>query len=141
VHWWAAPDLANVLVREDGRFMGTEFQTSSVVRLKRSGRRWFVLIDDEIARSRALMARANQMLESRGGRTVSIDLRPMSHAQRKLALTTAVKRLISDRLIKYELVVGDNTELHAELRQMTTLFIISNRIELVENPEVNPGGS
>ena len=60
----------------------------------------------------------------------------MTHDQRMVAFTTAIKKLSVDRWIKYELVVGKNTELSAELKQIATIFNLHYRIEFVENPGV-----
>lgn len=130
------PDLANVVVRENASYLGAEYQTSSIIRLRRIAQRWYASIEEEIFLSEVTKAQARRMLENGTYRFFSIDLRPMTHEQRMVAFNTALKKLSFDRSIKYELVVGKNTDLSAELKQIATILNLHYRIEFVENPVV-----
>ena len=129
-----SPDLAHILVRENVRYWGIESKTIGVVQLKRSGQRWFVLIDEELALSRAVTAMAGQMLSNTPYRTVSLDLRAMSPGQQIVAVKKAMTLLVADRWLKYEFVVGTNSDLQAELHQMATVFSVNFRIGFTEKP-------
>lgn len=133
------PEVANIVIRENARYMGMDYQTSSVLRLKQVGQRWYVLIDDEIFWTQVSAAQARQVHEGKEYRTVSIDLRPMTHAQRMAAFMTTARKMMSDRFVKYEIVVGTDAELSSELREIATIFNLHYRIQFVENPAVSPG--
>ena len=133
------PEVANVVIRENARYMGMDYQTSSVLRLKQIGQRWYVLIDDEIFWTAVSTVQARQMHAGKKYHTVSIDLRPLTHDQRMGAFRTAARNMMSDRFVKYEIVVGTHVELSSELREIATIFDLHYRIQFVENSAVRPG--
>jgi hypothetical protein len=132
------PDLINIVVRENASVMGAQHQITSVLRLRRLEQRWYVAIDERIFEAELTSEQARRMLASGPYRTLSIDLRPMTRDQRIVSFMTVVQALLSDRWIKYQLVVGRDTNLTSELRQFATVLNVHYRIEFDENPTVKP---
>ncbi|MGW8392725.1 hypothetical protein [Pseudoduganella sp. HUAS MS19] len=129
-----APDLANVVVRERARIRGEEYQTSSVVRLKRIEDRWFVLVDDEVFQTKVAAAGVQRIKEKRPYNLLSVDFRALTHNQRSIAFKAAARRLMRESDTKYEFVVGKDADLSSELRQLASVLNVQYRIEFVESP-------
>jgi hypothetical protein len=123
-------------MQENARYMGVDRQTNSVVRLKRAADRWYVTIDDQVFQSLVAMAQAQRMLNDAPAGSVSVDLRTMPPDQQQAAFSKVMKTMMSDRFVKYELVVGKNKTLAAECLDIATVFNLHYRMQMVETPSI-----
>jgi len=114
--------------------MGEEYKTVSVLRLKRTVDSWFVLIDEEVFHAEVSALRLQRLKQLSSYRVISLDLRNMTGDQKSAAFKSALRRLMLENDIKYEFIIGKDTALASDLRQIAVTLNVHYRTEFVETP-------
>jgi len=118
-----------VIHRNRIRQAGVEYEFVSVLSLRKSESRWFVLLDDELNVTRVITAQINTV-DASGKETVkTLDLRG-AEKDRVQQFIKAAFELARDPQLRYRIIVGTDEQLAAEIRELTRPLILEYRIQI-----------